>query len=213
MPSTQHAPRPELRLQPHGPGDLAGVSDFIRSRFLKDYDAHLVNLMPNLFSLRQDDGQIVAAFGTREAATSRLFMECYLDEPVEARIARLSGTSVSRAGIIEVGNLAAHPGGARSMISALTAHLYHAGFEWVTFTGVATLRSAFHRLGLRPIELAQATPDRLAPAERKAWGRYFSGRPVVMAGHIPHGYQVLVGSTRRGHAVTAASGGATAAAL
>ena len=197
MSSERTKPSSELRLFQHQSHDRDGVSQFIRNRFLNDYDARLDHLMPLLFSLRGAEDQIVAAFGLREATTSRLFMECYLDEPVEQRISALAGRPVAREGIVEVGNLAARPGGARSMIAVLTRHLYAAGFEWVTFTGVSALRAAFHRLGLHPIELARATPERLTPAERLAWGRYFEGRPIVMAGNIAEGYQALLRARER----------------
>jgi hypothetical protein len=136
-------------------------------------------------------------------------MECYLDEPIEERIQRLVARKVSREHIIEVGNLAALPGGARSMITTLTRHLHALGFEWVTFTGVALVRAAFLRLGLNPVVIAQATPDRLTPSERLAWGRYFEGRPIVMAGHIPNGYRTLCRLQSEGP-TTPACGGAVA---
>jgi hypothetical protein len=188
MPHHEHA---GLRLVRHEVEDRATVSEFIRAKFLKDHGAHLHHLMPHLFSLRRPDDEIVAAFGLREAATERLFMECYLDEPVENRIARLSGQEVVRSRIREVGNLAAGPGGARAMITELTRHLHETGIEWVTFTGVLALRHAFHRLGLRPLQIAAATPDRLPDDERALWGRYFDSRPVVMAGNVSHGYRML----------------------
>jgi hypothetical protein len=186
-----------LRLVQHAPDDREAVSQFIRNRFFADYGARLTHLMPQLFSLRGADGQIAAAFGLREAATARLYMESYLDQPVEQRISTLAGRAVARDAIIEVGNLAAQPGGARAMIAMLTSHLYAAGFEWVTFTGVVRLRAAFHRLGLQPIELARATPDRLSAEDRVAWGRYFDGKPVVMAGNVAQGHQALVRATAR----------------
>jgi hypothetical protein len=189
MPHRDHA---GLRLVRHGPDDHADVSAFIRAKFLKDHGAHLRHLMPHLFSLRRPDDEIVAAFGLREAARERLFMECYLDEPVEHRIARLSGREVARDRIIEVGNLAGGPGGARAIITALTKHLHEAGIDWVTFTGVLALRHAFQRLGLRPLSIAAATPDRLSEPERTLWGRYFDSHPVVMAGYVPHGYRMLM---------------------
>jgi hypothetical protein len=186
-----HLDQTGLRLVRHDADDRAAVSEFIRAKFLKDHGAHLHRLMPALFSLRRPGDEIVAAFGLREARHEPLFMECYLDEPVETRIARLSGRDVARDRIIEVGNLAAAPGGARAMIAALTKHLYESRTEWVTFTGVLALRHAFRRLGLRPLSIAAATPDRLSEAERALWGRYFESRPIVMAGYVPHGYRVL----------------------
>ena len=211
MPSRSTRPDQDLILAEHGAHNRETVSQFIRNRFIKDHDANLTHLMPRLFSLSKADGQMVAAFGLREAAVERLFMECYLDEPVEARIGRLAGRKVSRAGIIEVGNLAADPGGARAMIALLTRHLHELDFEWVTFTGVARLRSAFRRLGLHPLEIAQATPDRLSETERRAWGRYFESRPIVMAGHVTTGYRVLTRVARRRAAALAAMPVAAAA--
>jgi hypothetical protein len=181
----------DLTLIEHSADNSAVVESFIRDRFFEDYRAKLTHLMPRLFSVSETSERMVAAFGLREAAKSKLFMECYLDEPIEERIQRLVGCKVSREHIIEVGNLAALPGGARSMITMLTRHLYELGFEWVTFTGVALVRAAFLRLGLNPLVIAQATPDRLTASERLAWGRYFEGRPIVMAGHVPNGYRTL----------------------
>ncbi|MEZ5831033.1 MAG: thermostable hemolysin [Dongiaceae bacterium] len=182
----------ELRLHEHGHDDREEISAFIRGKFHQAYGATLSHLMPRLFSLLDERGRIVAAFGLREALRGRLFMETYLDHPVEHAIAQHAGWPVSRNSIMEVGNLATSPGGARAMIAALTCYLYDHGFEWIVFTGVAALRAAFHRLGMRPFMLAEAEPTRLAESERLAWGRYFGARPLVMGGHVPHGHRVLM---------------------
>src|SRR3954454_173365 len=107
MPSRSTRPESTLILTEHDPQDRAALAHFIRNSFLKDYGAQLTQLMPRLFSLTNAAGQMVAVFGLREAAHAPLFMECYLDEPVEARIARLAGRKVARSRIVEVGNLAA----------------------------------------------------------------------------------------------------------
>lgn len=183
--------RDGLRLQEHDPQDRAEVSAFIRDRFHRTYGATLTHLMPRLFSLRDDAGEIVAAFGLREALRERLFMERYLDRAVESVISMHHGASVPRSAIVEVGNLATLPGGARFVIRALTRDLHAQRVEWITFTGVAALRSAFARLGLRPVVLAKADPARLSAAELRSWGSYFSAGPVVMGGYVPGGFRSL----------------------
>jgi hypothetical protein len=106
-------------------------------------------------------------------------------------IAGRLGIAVARAGVVEVGNLAAtHAGGARWLITALTAYLHARGAEWVVFTAVSSVRNAFLRLGLEPVALAPAPPHRLGAAAGE-WGRYYDGAPVVMAGQVAHGYRVL----------------------
>lgn len=187
----------ELRLHEHR-RDLEDVSGYIRASFNRAYGATLVHLMPRLFSLRDRNDNIVAAFGLRDACQEPLFMETYLDRPVEQVIAQLAGRPVGRASIMEVGNLATTPGGARAMIVALTCYLFENGVDWITFTGVASLRAAFHRLGLQPFVLAEASPHRLTESERACWGDYFSARPVVMGGYVPVGYETLLQNARTG---------------
>lgn len=178
--------------------DRTRTEEVIRSRFRKSYGADLHTLMPRLFTMADPDGELICAFGLREAAKERLYMEQYLDQPVERAIAELACRSVSRSQVIEVGNLASIPGNARSMIVTLTRYLYHADFHWVVFTGVIALRAAFSRLGLKPVILAAAEPSRLDPADLAKWGGYFAAAPQVMAGDIRSGYRMLEATTPSG---------------
>lgn len=185
------------RLREHGAEDQAEVALFIQCRFKETYGATLTHLMPRLFSLRDDRGAMLAAFGLRDAAREPLFMERYLDRDVETVISLHHGVAVPRSAIVEVGNLATSPGGARAVIVALTHYLHARDIQWITFTGVAALRSAFARLGLRPIILARADPARLSATELMSWGSYFSANPVVMGGYVPGGHQALLAAEAR----------------
>ncbi len=186
------ADRADLLLLEHPPQDRGQVERYIKIAFQRAYGAKLTRLMPRLFTLQAPDRRVVAGFGLREAAAGPLYLETYLDRPVEEVIGREANRSVARSSIVEVGNLAATPGGARAMIVALTNHLHQAGFEWVTFTGVAALRAAFFNLGLCPFVIAAADPDRLPPGDLALWGDYFVARPMVMGGHVPSGQRSLV---------------------
>lgn len=167
------------------------TGELIKERFRKSYGADLNRLMPRLFTMTDTGGALVCAFGLREAAKERLYIEQYLDQPVENAIAKIACRPVLRAQVIEVGNLAAMPGNSRQMIVTLTRYLYHNNFHWVVFTGVAALRAAFTRLGLKPVLLAAAEPTRLDAVDRAKWGEYFSAAPQVMAGDIRTGYRML----------------------
>jgi len=165
---------------------------FIHDRFGLEYNADIKEYMPHLVRLKTRAGEMVAAAGYRDAACHRLFVEHYFDEPIEMLISQHLKQDVSRADIVEVGNLAdAHPGGARAAITALTAYLYGAGFRWVVFTGVIKLRNAFFRLGIDTIHIGDADPDRLTTEEQHDWGRYYLAGPKVMAGDIHEGYWAL----------------------
>lgn len=161
----------------------AEVEGFIHNVFACRYSARVTSFAPDLMLLEQA-GRIAATAGWRSAASGRLFLETYLDDSVQARIAGLAGHPVARPRIAEVGNLAAvTPGGGVRMILALAEHLDRLGFEWVVFTATQELIGIFAKLGLPPLALSAADPSRLGAAAGD-WGRYYDSRPVVVAGRI-----------------------------
>jgi len=165
--------------------ERAQAIEYIKKTFRRVYAAEPNTFMPHFIRVRDNERNYKAIIGYRDAEYQRLFLEAYLDEPVEAVISRHVGEQVERASIVEVGNLAeADAGDARLAIIAATAFLHTAGYRWVVFTGVSRLRNAFRRLGLEPKELVEADDSRLSEAERRAWGSYYSDRPVVCYGDI-----------------------------
>jgi hypothetical protein len=63
----------------------------------------------------------------------------------------------------------------------------------VLFTAVGHLVNAFQRLGLRPVTLAPADPQRL-PDGGASWGSYYDAAPMVCAGDIGAGLRKLTAS-------------------
>lgn len=167
----------------------AAVQDFIRDRFAAHYQADVRHFMPCLFGLEADDGSLHGAVGCRSAATQALFLEHYLDEPIEDLIAARVGTSVERADVVEVGNLAARGAGmSRLLIVALTRLLATEGVRWVGFTGTPALINSFRRLGIALHGLAPADPRRLGVDRdqwRAEWGSYYDAGPQVMVAEVP----------------------------
>jgi len=180
-----------LKLHEHTGAERAEVERFIRFRFASSFGALVDAFMPRLFSLRSETGELCGAFGLRNAAR-RLFLEQYLDFPIEHEIALRCGHIVQRRVVVEAGQFCGiYPGVVRSMIRLLTQHLHCEGFEWVAFTGTAPLQNAFSRLGLSPIDIHAADVARLPEAERSAWGSYYHHRPRVLVGHIGEGQNML----------------------
>lgn len=180
-------------LREHHADQRGEIENFIHQCFAAAHGARISQFMPRLLSLRARGGGLIAAFGLRAAADSRLFLETYLNRPVEAVLQARLGQAVRREDIIEVGNLSAlYPGAARWLIVALTAMLHDEGYKWVVFTGTAALRNGFGRLGLRPVELGAATLEHLNPQDRADWGSYYEHAPMVMAGDIGYGYRALL---------------------
>ncbi len=165
---------------------------FVSETFKNAYDADIQIFMPNMMRVRNKQLQYKSVMGYRDASKECLYLEHYLDDPIEQSISRYLGYSVKRSEIVEVGNLAdASPGDARMAIIGATSYFYNAGYRWVVFTGVRRLRNAFFRLGLSPKELMEADQRRLPENDIKQWGNYYSGDPVVCFGSLEDGHRNL----------------------
>ncbi|MET0778314.1 MAG: thermostable hemolysin [Pseudomonas mandelii] len=161
---------------------------FIQQRFRKAHGADIRHFMPELFGVSDAAGTLCAVAGVRMANAESLFLERYLDESIEPLISAAADRPVDRAGIVEVGNLAASDtGSARMSIIAITYLLAMGGLEWVAFTGNIGLVNSFHRLGLKPVTLCAADPERLGD-ERQHWGSYYESKPWVHVGNIRAGF-------------------------
>ncbi|RYJ62387.1 thermostable hemolysin [Pseudomonas songnenensis] len=170
----------------------AALEGFIRQRFAEHYQARVRHFMPCLLGLHDQNGEVQGAVGLRSAQRRPLFLERYLDEPIERAVSQRCGLEVTRTEIVEVGNLAAFGNAsARLLIVALTDLLVAQGFRWVVFTGTPALLNSFQRLALEPLALAPADPARMGE-ELADWGSYYASRPQLMAGEILPGHQRLL---------------------
>lgn len=163
----------------------AEVERFIEGRFWCAYGARLQGHYDLIGALTGDDGAIVAAAGVRLAEDEPLFLEQYLDDPIEAAVARAFGRPVARDSVVEIGGLAAD--GAASALA-----LFGGLAEWLARDcgrrfAVATARPELQRLldrsgfGLR--HLGCADPARLEEPVGE-WGSYYDAGPCVFAGEI-----------------------------
>ncbi len=168
------------------------AEDFVHHCFREHYQADIQHFMPNLMSLSDDQDRLQAVLGFRHAEESPLFLETYLDHPVEQMIAARALLPVDRSRLVEVGNLSvANPNITRWLFIALTGYLSTTQCEWVLFTIGPVLQNAFQRMGFSMIDLGEARCERLPEADRAAWGRYYDRKPRVLAGRLDQGLRTL----------------------
>lgn len=165
---------------------------FIRRAFLRHHQAIVRSFAPDLLLL-EERMRVFAAAGWRGAGDGQLFLERYLDEPIERVLGGLTGLVLPRERFVEVGHLVAdRPGASVQVILSLPRHLSAAGYEWVVFTATEQLVRIFTRLGLPLLALARADPARLGD-EARDWGRYYETKPVVVAGRIRNALERIGG--------------------
>lgn len=172
------------------------VERFIHVVFRRAYGARVRYFMPYLLSMQQQ-GRLLAALGVCPARSAELFLEAYLDRPVENVLAEILQRPMDRNSIIEVGNLAsARGGGARALIITLAAYVKGAGYEWAVFTATPQVRNSFARLGVELMPLAVADKTRLGEAQHD-WGSYYEQKPLVVAANIREGSAQVLAAMRR----------------
>lgn len=154
-----------------------------------------------VFHVHRRAGAIGAALGYRRADSGRLFLEAYLDAPIEELLAVATGRTIVRRDIVEIGNLAADTAPAMVALWTLASNDLAGEAEIAVAVLTAPLRHMFRRLGVTLHILAPATPERLGTAARD-WGRYYLNDPQVCAGAIADGQARLArfGMRRMGRA-------------
>jgi hypothetical protein len=172
------------------------VERFVSDVYACRYGARVPVWAPVLASVRRH-GRIVAAAGWR-GAVEPLYLERYLAEPVERRIAVRSGRPMpARAHVAEVGHLAAaRCGEGLALMLRLAEHLAGQGYGWIVSTATPGVRAAFERMGIEAFELGRASADAAGP-HAADWGRYYERGPTVLAGEIAANLARLRGGAGR----------------
>ena len=162
----------------------AELEHFIAERFRAAYGAQVRHFCRHLLGTRDAAGAWQAAAGYSAAAEGFLYLEHYLDRPVEAVLSEALGAPVPRAQIVEVGNLAsASKGFGGRFLLTLRRRLLERDYRWAVFTATRQVRAILRHLAFEARPLAPARASRL-PDGGAGWGTYYANDPSVMAGRI-----------------------------
>lgn len=160
------------------------VERFIEDAYAEAYGGQIRAHYPTLMSVQDEAGVLYAAVGFRHAGEAPLYLEQYLEDPVESVLGQAIGTRVDRAHVVEIGGLASSGQGATVFLfAAMAHHLQKEGLRFAVATATDELRRIFHKAGLGPLQLARADPRRLDDGGG-SWGAYYQTDPVVLAGSI-----------------------------
>jgi hypothetical protein len=175
----------QLRVAGTGAPERAELEAFIQAAFKRGHDATVTSFMPTLLSFRDSAGQLRGVVGLRGAHPQRLFLEQYLEQPIETAIAAATGDAVRREQVVEVGNLAgATCRSAVRMVALLPGYLLSRDYRWIVFTATSTVRSILQGFGAPLVELARADGACVAGGQDR-WGSYYQKDPRVVAGFLP----------------------------
>ncbi len=162
--------------------DRAEIEQFIRDIFQLACGARVRFFLPVLMSLRDLDGKLIAACGIRSAGTERLYMENYMDKPIEQVLSERAGSPIKRSDIVEIGNYSvAEMGTSRLLVNAIFNQLHATSKQWAVFTAIQLVQNALIKQNIFPRILCNADIKCLPPEEQHEWGSYYEQNPQVMA--------------------------------
>ena len=189
-PGVRPPPGQGLTLEAVAPGDAcrAELERYVQAAFLAKHAAHVRSFMPTLLAFRDRGGALGGVAGIRGGDEGRLYLEQYLDRPVEQALSNALAARgvgrVERRQIAEVGNLAgASCRSAVRMVAQIPAYLLSRRYAWIVFTATSALRGILARFDAPLVELARADGLRVAGTHDE-WGRYYETDPRVYAGWL-----------------------------
>lgn len=161
------------------------AEQFVREGFFRTHQACVQSFLPTLLTLTDRQGVIRGVVGCRFAAEEPLFLERYLDQPIESLISARTGARVRRETLVEVGNLSCRNSRvAQSLVGMLPRYLLGRGYTWIAFTATSSIRRILRHSGARLLDLGPAEAAR-ADGSGDHWGHYYDNDPRVMAGYLP----------------------------
>lgn len=161
---------------------LQSVQQLVASRYAAVHGASRAVEFPNYCTVLDSEGPC-ATLGFRNASEGPLFLEAYLDRPIEQLLAEALDREVGRDRIVEIGAHASQrPRATVALWARAAAELAFASDVAVAVL-TAPMRAMFARLGLPIAIIAPADRARLADGGA-TWGRYYETEPMVCAGEI-----------------------------
>ncbi len=162
------------------------VEEFLEANYLRAFGGKLHSHYPILMSVRNKEGEILAASGFRYADGERLFLENYLDSSVEDELQKRFG-KITRNDVVEIGNLVSSDndkarGVAFFLFRAMATYLKSQNKKIACATATLPLRRIFRLVNFKTETLAKASIEMVD--NPKDWGSYYENDPQVIAGLI-----------------------------
>lgn len=160
------------------------VCDFAR----QTYEARLACTLQQFYPaylVYQEGEAIRAVVGHRSAGIEPLFVEHYLDAPVEQHLVAARDT------IVELGCFAAENRlAAFNLMAGSARYLDEQGYTYVVCAANRAIRQCLKKLGIEIQVLGDVDPARV-PGGGAAWGNYYEGDPQVLGGSIKAGVKAI----------------------
>jgi hypothetical protein len=160
---------------------------FTKERFQRCFGCELTEFYPIILTSWLK-GELQAVVGVRSAVDGPLFLEQYLNSPVEILLA---DSSLNRSQIVEIGGFAAVDKMAAVPLMERTADvLLEMGFVHAVCTANKPIRRCLSSINV-PFEQLAVADITLLKDSAENWGSYYSTTPFVLTGDIQAGAEAI----------------------
>lgn len=169
------------------------LCEFAREQFKRRFSTRLENFYPSILGC-WSDGEIQGVVGIRAAVDGPLFLEQYLEQPIEEYLGHSRDYAVEVGGFAAANRLVAF-----SLMRETGRYLLESGFKTVVCTANDPVRACLRRLKITHTQIGEASAAKLGQLgeSQEEWGSYYESCPLVLAGDISTGVeamQTLVGA-------------------
>jgi hypothetical protein len=176
-------------------GSAPQVCEFIEAGYKDRFDASIKVSMP--YILRLSFLSKHAAMGVR-SANSPLFIEQYLDKPIEDYTQQYFAFN-DRRKIVEYGSLYSNGHKLATPLFMLsTLALMKSGVQALAFCATQGVANILKAYGLTLTHLVKADPSKLATSNND-WGRYYDTKPQVYLLSLPQVAHVVSNTPKYAH--------------
>lgn len=166
------------------------LEQYIAEHYAKVYGAKLHSFLPLILAMSDKD-TFHGAVGLRPGSCGPLFLETYLDQPVEQTVTGSIKRPIDRNSLVEIGNLVTTQKGSSLFLFIFMTHVLSlSGYQWMVFTATPQVHKLIRRLDYEPLILGEASPNRLG-YQANLWGTYYASHPKIMLVNIRDADQVL----------------------
>lgn len=160
------------------------VERLIEEVYARVYGGSIKEHYPILLKACDDAGCVMAAVGLRDADREPLFLERYLNAPIQKVMGSVFGKDIERRNIVEIGNLVSlHSGVSVYLFAALAICLKQLGYTHAAVTATSSLHRSFERLGIASCVVADADASRLVDKGAN-WGTYYQRDPRILVASV-----------------------------
>jgi hypothetical protein len=160
----------------------AAIRSLIQDRYAAAHGAYPTADYPTYLTIGALEAP-EAVLGFRPAGEASLFLERYLDRPIEMVLGERFGRPVPRQRIAELGDHASHRPAATITLWREAAAALEGRADIAVAVLTRSMRAMFDRLELALHILAPARIEALGDAAA-TWGRYYDSDPMLCAGEI-----------------------------